>query len=279
MGLIIIGSNSAGALGQKFRTFAALSASLGATAVGTRAALWGPVDKCGWWRSEGGGDVRIDSDVDLTVLDGSETSDTDIVQLGFASAPTWGTPGASGGLIMDGSGSLSLPFLGDLPSQMHTFAALCEPTLTAEDDGQALAFGRWRLGAGTDLCFLGGIRRVVGVWTRSFAFDLNATPIYAGITTAPHQEPIVTGDEVLLGISQLITDSVSNRGAYWAGSYRGDSAGAPISQQANVTTTGAATAEPLHRAMLHVREMTGTISVRWTKLFIVAGQRTEGVTP
>lgn len=55
MPLLRIGASTPGTIGQKFRTFAALDAALGVTVAGTRAALWGPVDKCGWWRSEGGG--------------------------------------------------------------------------------------------------------------------------------------------------------------------------------------------------------------------------------
>lgn len=279
MPLLRIGASTPGTIGQKFRTFAALDAALGVTVAGTRAALWGPVDKCGWWRSEGGGDVRIDSDVDLSVLDGSETSGTDIVQLGSANAPTWGTPGASGGMIMDGSGSLSLVFLGELPSQLLGIGALGIPTLTAEVNGMAFSVGSWRLNAASDVCFLGGIRRITGFWARTFAFDLNSAPIYGGAITAAYREPITTGNEVMCARASIITNSPSNAAGSITGSYRGDSAGAPVNQQASATTSGPATAAVRHRTMLNVRDNGGTMSVRWTKLFVLAGERAGGITP
>jgi hypothetical protein len=280
MGLkIIFGGVTGGAegvLAEKFRTFSALSTALGAEDAGVRAALWGPSDRCGWWRSLGGGDIIVDSPLDLHVLDGSELSGSDVVPIGAANAPTWATPGANGGMIMDYSGGVTLPFLGDLPSQMRSLHALAYPTFAAVATLQTIFLGTYRTII-SDQCMMGGYRRnTLTHWYRATAIGPITAPVFG---TGPSQEPLTSGSEVVIGMAALTTDSASNRGGYVMGGYAGDHSPSINTAPVGGSYSGLFTAAPLHRALLHVTGVSGEISVRFKRLFILAAEREGGVTP
>jgi hypothetical protein len=273
-----------GTLALRSRTFAALSAALlrAGVAVGTRAALWGPALIVGWWRRAGASTVALDSELDLTAADaialpsGAPGSGAPIIYLGGSDPVTWGTPGASGGLILDGTGPIALPCVGQLVGAgAISISALCWPTVTTAADGQAVLAGT--TAAARTNGIRGGARHFSGAWYGAWSVGAPPTPTTGGTATAEYARSIATGRELELIMSQVPCDSTNQRAAYALGAYTGDETGTSDLQQGSTGSTSAMVSAVDHEVVLDVVAGSGELSARFTSISVLNRPRAAGI--
>ena len=254
----------------RWRTFAALSAYLlgAGVSVGWRATLFGPSERIGTWEKVSASALRLASSwLDLSEFTvGALGSGADLEHLG--SAPTWATPGASGGLILSESGVL-LPCLGVYPgAAARSVWARGVLTIGDSQDDQEISAGTAVDSRGDSLH--GGLRRASGTGYSSWGVGDPSSPSMGGSTTAPYSRSFADSDEVLIGAATLVTDVTSGRGGYLVGGYAGGTG------DSTLTSVNAADAETNHDdglIYLHLDPAAGALSARITRIVVASLQR------
>lgn len=222
----------------KLRTFDDLETALTAGAVGDVATLWGPTDWVGHFMHVATGVVRAFGPIRLWAADsdtftvGTDGSGSNIERFDTAAAPTWGTPGAStGGMILDGSGALIFPALGEFTAESLAASALTIPTIGTPGAGDG-----WGIGTAMNARakMLGGGARYSGTdWYRGFMIMTTSPTItVSGADIANLEMQMVTLDPTLL--SYYASKAGLDRGAYIAAAFRGNET--PDAQQQNGST-------------------------------------------
>lgn len=255
-----------------YRSFDLLKSDLTGAVADSIAILWGPTDWIGIFQRISSSAVRLTSTLRLWAADGSEFtigadgSGSNVERFDGASAPTWGSVGSStGGLILDGSDAVILPFCGEYACESLTVSAMAIPTLTSEADGQFLGTGSFANSRTKG--FLGGVRRTGGAWYRAYSIMTTApTLTIGGTATAEYAAAVASSDTVLCALQRLACDTTNNRAAYIAGAYRGDEAGTSDNQQSATSSSSAITGSTDHEVVLYAEDAAGDLTVRFTEI-------------
>lgn len=273
----LVAVNTQGGISSaQFKTFDRLETELLNAAIGSTATLWGPTDWVGTWRKVGASALRMEGLLRLWAADadtftiGTDGSGSNIERFDTADAPTWETPdSSSGGLVLNGSGAIILPCLGEFTANSLMLAARTVPTLTTvvNDSGwgiAAMALSRTKA--------LGGAAAYsTSAWYRRYVLMNTAPTItFGGGATANTDMPgMASSDEVLLHYFAATGHGDTNYGSFSAGSYRGDESPSSIGQHVGANTTSTISGATDQEVALHAANGAGgDISIRFHEIFV-----------
>lgn len=204
------------------RTFSALAAALGSGADDDKATLYGPAKDAGMWRRTSTGVYVLESPLRPQYLDGSELANgSDVEAFNGAANPTWATPGASGGMLLDGSGARILTCLGALDPASFSVQLRGVVSSIANVANNAIMIGAFN--QSRSKAFFGGAAYSGSAWYRKYA-EMSTSPTIgiSGSSLSALDVALVQDDEFVATLSWAATDAASNTGSYFASFWRGD---------------------------------------------------------